>query len=113
MTENTIINMTPHPIFIVKVLEDGSVKRINTFEQSGNTIRLKTSTIVVGELLGVNITQTVFGEPDGLPEYGEGYFYIVSQIVKSALPERIDLLVPAEMVRDKGGNIIGCQSLGI
>jgi hypothetical protein len=33
--------------------------------------------------------------------------------VKSALPERIDLLVPAEMVRDKEGNIIGCQSLGV
>ena len=40
-------------------------------------------------------------------------FYIVSQLVKSALPNRSDLLVPAEMVRDEKGMIIGCKSLGI
>jgi hypothetical protein len=39
-------------------------------------------------------------------------YYIVSQLVKSALPSRNDLLVPAEVVRDASGNIIGCRSLG-
>jgi hypothetical protein len=34
--------MTPHPINIVKVLEDGSVEKTMTLEQSGNIIRLKT-----------------------------------------------------------------------
>ena len=41
-----------------------------------------------------------------------GVFYIVSQLVKNALPDRTDLLVPAEVVRDGNGNIIGCKSLG-
>ena len=40
-------------------------------------------------------------------------YYIVSQLVKSALPNRPDLLVPAEVQRDSSGNIIGCRSLGI
>ena len=40
-------------------------------------------------------------------------YYIVSQLIKSALPKRVDLLVPAEVVRDDNGNIIGCRSLGI
>jgi hypothetical protein len=113
MIENTIINMTPHPINIVKVSEDGSVEKTMTLQQSGNIIRLRTFIVEVGEICGVKITKTEFSVPDGLPEYQEGYFYIVSQIVKSALPERIDLLVPAEMLRDKDGNIVGCQSLGI
>lgn len=39
-------------------------------------------------------------------------YYIVSQLVKSALPDREDLLVPAEVVRDEQGHIIGCRSLG-
>jgi hypothetical protein len=40
-------------------------------------------------------------------------YYIVSQLVKSALPHRFDLLVPAEIVRNSAGIIIGCKSLGI
>ena len=62
---------------------------------------------------GTHLTRTVFGEPEGLPAYEEGTFYIVSQIVKSALPYRTDLLVPAEMVRDAAGNVVGCKSLGL
>jgi hypothetical protein len=113
MTENTIINMTSHPIFVVKVLEDGSTERTATFEPSGNTIRLKASIVAVGSLCGISTTKTVFGIPEGLPAFEEGYYYVVSQLVKSALPHRPDLLVPAEMVRDDKGFIIGCQSLGV
>lgn len=51
------------------------------------------------------------GNPDDIQVIPEVY-YIVSQIVKSALPERHDLLVPAEVVRDEMGNILGCKSLG-
>lgn len=32
--------------------------------------------------------------------------------VKNACPVRKDLLVPAEVVRDADGNIVGCKSLG-
>ena len=40
-------------------------------------------------------------------------YYIVSQLVKNALFSRKDLLVPAEVVRDEQGVILGCKSLGI
>lgn len=40
-------------------------------------------------------------------------YYIVSQLVKNALPHRRDLIVPAEVVRDDTGNIIGCRSFGL
>ena len=102
-------NLTPHPVTIVTV--DGVV--LKTIESSG-LVRLKASTIDTGtEIDCVKITTTSFGEPEGLPEFEDGVFYIVSQLVKSALTQRKDLLVPAEVVRDEKGNIIGCKSLGI
>ena len=105
-----IINMTPHPIHIVG--DDSSV--IKTIPQSGNLIRLSASTVDAGFTVNdVKVTKTVFGTPEGLPEYSLGTFYVVSQLVKSALPTREDLLVPAEVVRDNNGNIIGCKSLGV
>jgi hypothetical protein len=105
-----ILNFTPHDINVVD--ENGKVTI--TFLPIG-LIRLSAKTIVdsiASELLGLKITKTEFGKPEGLPEFKSGVFYIVSQLVKSALPEREDLLVPAEVVRDSNGNIIGCKSLG-
>lgn len=104
-----LLNFTPHPVTIV----DDENNVIKTIQSSG-LIRLKASTVKTGiEIDNVVITTTHFGEPEGLPEYEEGVFYIVSQLVKSALTERKDLLVPAEVVRDEKGNILGCKSLGI
>jgi hypothetical protein len=103
-----IINMTPHPIMIVGA--DGQIMR--TIAPSGSLIRLKASTVTVGQIDEIPVSETVFGEPEGLPELAEDTYYIVSAIVKTALPNRSDLLVTAEAVRDGNGNITGCRSLG-
>ena len=104
-----IINMTPHP---VNILDDAN-NQIMVIPASGSLIRLKASTVDVGwRVDDIKVTTTKFGEPEGLPDYKFGTFYIVSQLVKSALPSREDLLVPAEVQRDTNGNIIGCLSLG-
>ena len=129
-----IKNLTPHPIHLLG--EENQILR--SFQPEG-LVRLKASTIDAGEIDGVPISKTVFGEPEGLPEadvsfpYCEnchscnpinckngngnvpeiGTYYIVSQLVKSALPDRVDLLVPAEVQRDEKGNILGCKSFGI
>ena len=105
-----IINKTPHAVYII----DDNNQVVRTYEKTEGQIRLSVKTVRVGILPdGTPISKTEFGEPEGLPEFQEGVFYIVSQIVKNALPERTDLVVPAEVVRDEKGNIIGCKSLGI
>ena len=105
-----IINKTPHPVNIV----DSDGNNIRTYPKGEGIIRLASGTEPAGELAdGTPLTRTVFGEAVGLPAYEKGTFYIVSQIVKSALPERTDLLVPAEVMRDASGNIVGCRSLGL
>jgi hypothetical protein len=105
-----IINMTPHNVNLL----DENNQEIICFPASGKLVRLAVKTVSV-EIIGaqVPITRTVFGEPEGLLNEFEGTFYIVSQLVKSALPHRKDLLVPAEVQRDTKGNILGCRSLGI
>jgi hypothetical protein len=106
-----IINMTPHAIVLGK-MEDSKFHVTKTIVASGETIRLKASTVPLKMIEGIQISKTIFGEPVGLPNYAEGVYYIVSQLVKSAFPERLDLLVPAEIQRDENGQIIGCLSLG-
>lgn len=119
-----IVNMTPHPIHICG--EDGQVVR--TIQNCGWELRLATSTEVADEFDGITITKTVFGEPsavkgksfNGQPNPWEiidrSNRYVVSQLVKNAFAGHWlgDLLVvPAEVVRDSNGNILGCKSLGI
>jgi hypothetical protein len=106
----TIINKTPHPIHIVDA--EGNV--IQTFPMCPveELIRLKIATVPDVCLDGVPTSRTEFGEPIGLPEFQDGVFYVVSVLVKNARPTRSDLLVPAELLRDEGGQIIGCRSLG-
>lgn len=102
-----IKNFTPHPITICN--NAGEVIRVI---QPEGLVRLKAVTVPAGEIDGVPVTKTEFGTPEGMPEFQEGVFIVVSQLVKTALPARSDLLVPAEVVRDEKGNIVGCKSLG-
>ena len=105
----TIINKTPHPVNLVDA--SGEVHRTFPACPKEELIRLSANTVPAGELDGVPTSRTEFGEPTGLPEAEEGVYYIVSQLVKSAIG-RDDLLVPAEVVRDENGQISGCRSLG-
>jgi hypothetical protein len=103
-----IVNLTPHEI---TVLGPGCeiVKRI---PPSGSVARLESWTVPRGEDGGVPITFTEFGSPEGLPDPKEGVWLVVSQLVKSRLPGRADLLVPSEVVKDRLGRVLGCRSLG-
>lgn len=76
-------------------------------------VRVIETTEDAGEIDGIPITATTWTEAPDMPAFKEGTFYIVSQLVKSVLPQRTDLLVPKQIVRDSQGNIIGCKRLDI
>lgn len=115
----TIIkNVTPHDVTLVN--ENGETIRV--FPREGVTIRLQSQTVTVGEIDGVRLTNTVYGKPvlvnaegieSPMPEVEDGVYYIVSAMAKAAMPDRKDLLVPAEQKRDAAGRIIGAMSLGV
>lgn len=101
-----IINMTPHDITIVR--PDNNI----VIPASGRLARVSSRTETVGEIDGIPVTTTVFGEVEGLPAPKDGVVYVVSSLVAGRVPERSDVFVPNESVRDESGRIVGCKSLG-
>lgn len=104
--QERIINATPHAVNIIS--DNG--ESLRTFEPE-ISVRVSSHCEVVGTLAGIPIDSATFGEVEGLPEYREGVYYIVSRLVKQALPDREDLLCPGQQVRDSEGRVIGCKSL--
>lgn len=106
-----LYNYSPHPVSLIA--HPGTVyEEIDTIESAG-VARVTTAEEEVGTWCGVPIIRQALRQVDGLPEPREWDFLIVSRMVAAALPDRTDLLVPARLVRDDAGNIIGCEALEV
>lgn len=108
---NKIINLTPHSVNVIR--DDNSVAI--TIEASGNVARCS-QTIDIVDTINVNniaipVSSSSYGEVVDLPAPQDDTYYIVSRLVMSACPNRQDLLVPNDLVRDEAGRVIGCRSL--
>lgn len=104
---NNIINLTPHTIAFI--LPNGEKMEIPA---SGQLARVSVRTETVGEIDGIPVTMSVFGNVEGLPAPKDGVIYVVSSLVAGRVPERSDVFIPNESIRDESGRIIGCRSLG-
>ena len=104
----TIIkNATPHAVMIYG--ENNEV--LKTFEPTGVVPRCTVTRKQIGEIDGIPLNTSVFGQVEGLPDPEEGVVWIVSRVVAEAAKERGDLLVTDDAVRDDQGRIIGCRAL--
>ena len=104
-----VINLTPHDVSFIG--DDGST--IITVRPSGQLARVSAQTVRTGVFInGIPVTRTMYGEVEGLPEPKDGTVYIVSSLVAQRCPERDDVFIPNESVRNSEGNIIGCRSFG-
>jgi len=103
-----VINVTPHALNVIKA--DGSM---TTIAPSGQVARLAVTTKVVGDVDGISVYQTEFGEIQGLPAPEAGTVFIGSLLVAQAAAKqgRADVLSPGELIRDKEGKPIGCKGL--
>lgn len=112
---NKIINLTPHAVNIVN--NDNSVAI--TIEASGNVARCSQTIDIVDTIdltidlnnVAIPVSSSSYGEVVDLPAPQDNTYYIVSRLVMSACPNRQDLLVPNDLVRDEAGRVIGCRSL--
>lgn len=99
-----IVNLTPHEVSVV--LTHSRV----IYPISSCPARVEVSTKRTGMLKEfIPVFETVLGKVIDLPAANKNTFLIVSRMVKSACPERLDLLVPSGLVRDDNGVIIGCR----
>lgn len=99
------INLTPHAINIIIGNET------KTIEPSGIIARVAISQEKIGEIDGIPVFRNTYGKPEGLPEPQEGTYYIVSALLAQAVPEREDVLITSNPIRDEAGRIIGCGAL--
>ena len=95
-------NLTPHAI----VLVNGP-----TLPPSGSIARCASSSTPAGEHGGVALVRTVFGAVEGLPEPEAGVVFVVSALVRAAVPHRSDVASPGDLVRNEAGAVVGCRNL--
>ena len=106
-----LINLTPHAVTFVNA--DGDTYVV---EPSG-MLAIVSSEIKMLDIIEVDgfkipHTKTVFGEVEGLPDPEDGVIYIVSSLVAGRVPDRDDVMIPNQSLRDDKGRITGCKSLG-
>ena len=74
-----VVNLTPHE---VTVYDDDDVV-IKSYPSEG-VARARQTDVLVGDLNGIPVVKTEFGEVTGLPESARGTVYVVSFITANA-----------------------------
>lgn len=102
-----IINLTPHVVSIgsMHIEPSGQVARASVTETEAGSI--------AAECGDIQIFTTILGMVVGVPAPVCGTVYIVSTLVRLALPGRPDLASPYGLVRDGAGAVIGCRGLEV
>lgn len=103
----TIINLTPHAITFL----DGNNSVLATIEPSGTIARASQTRDRVSEVNGIPVNQCSYGAVTGLPVPQDGTIYLVSALTAQACPERSDVYIVDDAVRDENGRIIGCRAI--
>lgn len=100
-----IVNLTPHEINIFNADKEHVLSVL-----SSGVARCATIKNEVGNVAGVPLFETTYGEVTGLPGQSEDII-IVSLLVRQAVPNRSDLFSPGELLRNEAGQPIGCIGL--
>ncbi len=106
--KNMLVNLTPHDINII--VEDDLDIRIPMCENPPRTSHTRRR---VGDVAGIPLNRVEFDKTKDIPAKKEDTYHIVSRVVAESCPERDDLLVPDETVRDANGKIIGCTAFSV
>lgn len=104
-----IVNLTPHALTIL----DAQNNVLRSIPASGQVARCATTVEVLPAVDGIPAAKAGYGEVENLPAPQEGVVYVVSGLVRAALPERRDLASPGDQVRDPANpsRVIGCRRL--
>lgn len=109
-TMRKIVNLTPHTINFVG--QDNTI--IASIPSSGVARAAQRRKIVdIIEIDGISlpIARCTYGDVQGLPEPMDDTIYIVSAITAQAVPERQDVFIVDDSVRDESGRIIGVRGI--
>lgn len=110
-----IYNLTPHDI---RLLDKATDNTIHVIRQSGHVARVINKDTVIGTLNGIELVNKEIVEIEGLPEYSNDRYYIVSlqtaYAIKASGRRCDDILIVNETKRvthdDGTVTIEGCYS---
>jgi len=109
-----LVNLTPHTINVISFTSGTSV----ALPPTGTVARCATKSRTVGTVAVVGtakeniaLFRVEYGEVVDLPAPEEGTLFVVSALVRSAVPARDDVASPGDLVRDEKGQPIGCRGL--
>ena len=106
----TLRNLTPHPVTIIT--EIGSVQLL---PEPGPRPHIDEMREITGHVfvedMPVPTVRITAGSAVDLPEPEPNTLLIVSRVIAEARPDRTDLLVPYDLVRDEAGRVVACRSL--
>lgn len=100
-----LVNLTPHTLSIY----DGETLVV-TLPPSGQVARVSIETQRLSVMDKVPLYVQQPGEVVGLPE-PDGALFVVSALVRLAVPNRRDVASPGELVRNEAGQPVGCKGL--
>lgn len=101
----TFKNLTPHAINIVK---DNTVVKSIPHDPNDQIPRCPTTSNQIFTDSEIPLYHTVFGDVENLPDQIPNTILIVSALVRTQLPTRMDLVSPSQLVRNNAGVVIGC-----
>ena len=108
----TIVNLTPHALNLMPAGPDGPTV---TIPPSGQVARCTVDRVQVDTItvdgISVPVNKTQFGQVSGLPDPQPDTIYVVSALVAQAAPDRQDLFIVDDAIRDDQGRIIGARAL--
>lgn len=107
-----IVNLTPHAL---NLMPAGPAGPVVTIPPSGQVARCAVDRVQVNTVavdgIAVPVNQTRFGEVSNLPDPQPDTIFVVSALVAQAVPDRQDVFITDDAVRDEQGRIIGCKAL--
>lgn len=104
-----IINLTPHVVNVYS--NDSEIPFFLESFQSEGTARVSVVKARRATLGLIPVFTPKYGKVENLPDQSDGIFYIVSAMVRQALPDRYDIFSPGELIRDSSGQPMGCKGL--
>ena len=107
-----IVNLTPHPLNLMPEGPDGPTATIPPSGQVARCAvdRVQVDTVTVNGV-SVPVNQTQFGSVSDLPDPQPDTIFVVSALVAQAVPDRQDVFIVDDAVRDDQGRIIGARAL--
>ena len=113
-TMKQLVNLTPHAIVIhhcgriTAIAPSGTIARV-----AQKTWAVETAWDAASQTQCIPLVRSEYGQVEGLPAPVTDTIYIVSSMVRLALPVRTDIASPVDLVRDAAGKIVGCKSLEV